>query len=235
MAKPKKIKTRLEEYQVDLTPGHLVLQVLSAVADHIPLHPLDRRIPPRTMLDPSAGAGIWARCVRDLWPDCSTLSLEVRPEEERNLERNSDDFLITRFEDWRPPSVLTRFDLIATNPPFRHLAPKKGEGWIPRLLNLLDPYHGVLILYALNDLGQRSKAGSKLFQDHPPTAQFRIPGAVAHREDGKVDLRSYSAWVWHSANTEPCRMYDLPMIPGPHRKLGSHLFDRMPGIYNPAP
>lgn len=225
---------RLRAAEADFTPAAVVFQPLERLKQ--------LNFQPRWAFDPAAGGGIFTRCIREVWPTCFTCALEPRPEEEPSLRDSCDVYNMRTFEEWLADldstpvrQEVTKFDLIATNPPFGLLAPKKGESWIPKLLDLLAP-GGILALYALNDLGQRSEAGTKLFTTHPPDMQWRIPGTVGHRAGGKTDTRDYSWWLWCDDKrwcepdhdiTPHWTTRNLPRLEGKQRRLGNHYLDRL--------
>lgn len=231
----------LQQWEADYTPKDVVIQGLSRAIDDFPWVPMWHDTPTKEsdtpsravqFLDPSAGSGVFSSVFFDIMWDrlkgeipIMCTNIEPRKEEELPLLRLGNPTWASTFEQWlamwgardRTP----KYDCIATNPPFSRLAPKNGESWIPKLISLLQPF-GALILYAKDELGQRSKAGAKLFKDHPPFAQYRVTGPVSHREDNKADSRCYSFWVWAGPGA-PKQDYwiaeNLPMLPTSSRQL----------------
>lgn len=181
---------RMREYQADLTPLPVIMQGLEWVESKMDL--LD---PPKSILDPCAGSGAFAVCIRHLWPDAKIFAIEPRQEEEKHLKQHYDDYVIgyigdciDQISEWGP------FDLITTNPAFRLIAPKVGLG----LPQLLAPHtKGVMHFLGQDDVGQRSAAGVRLFQTFPPARQGRITGPIGFRGPKFAqDARDYSWWVW---------------------------------------
>lgn len=164
------------DHQADYTPLGVVRQILGT---------LD--ISPSTILDPSTGAGAWARVAKERWPGAYIESFEIRPEEQRGRQY-ADAFHLQGFE--RGVCRKEAYDLIATNPPFKY-----ATEWVPDMLALLEP-GGLLVWYGLSNLGQRSKASRDLFRTSSPILQLRIAGGVRHRMTGSGDQRDVSAWIW---------------------------------------
>lgn len=231
----------LQQWEADYTPRDVVVQGLSRAIEGFPSTPLWYRVgdaeadsKPVQFLDPSAGSGVfssvffdimWARLKGEVPIACTNI--EPRREEELPLLQLGHPHWGCTFETWlamwavRDARKAPKYDCIATNPPFTKLAPKDGDSWIPKLLDLLQPY-GCLILYAKDELGQRSKAGTKLFKDYPPFAQYRVAGPVSHREDNKADSRCYSFWVWAGRGAPKVDYWiteNLPLLPTASRQL----------------
>jgi hypothetical protein len=234
---------RLRDTHSDYTPYAVVEQFITE-CEHLvdwldPGEPYSEEKPCR-ILDPSAGGGIIARTIGAVYPGHYIHSVEIRPEEEENLKDAPGTYSIESFEEYRhywlcDDRIPDSYDLIITNPPFGMLAPKDkplGASWIPQLLGMLNST-GILVLYALNDLGQRSEAGVELFKEYPPYEQYRICGPLAHRADGKTDARDYSWWLWWPAiqniggKEKHWQCYNLPRLPAKQRKLGNHPLDRI--------
>lgn len=210
---------RLREYEADLTPEPVVHQWLVRLRD---VDGLD----PRSMLDPSAGDGVFGKVARQVWPDVRIVAVEPRPECREYLVAHCDvvetmslEAYLARGTGW--------FDLIVTNPPFT-LALR----WVPMLRRLLGA-DGLLSFLQLSELGQRGlgKRGEDscaLFDANRPTAQFRIPGAIGYRGPGinpktnkphGADMRSYSWWMWTMLSYRQGWHGDqLPRLPSCDRK-----------------
>lgn len=243
MKKTKKVLTekeqRLSEFQADYSPAAVVLQGLQYIKGICN---------PLTMLDCAAGAGIFAKCGKLVWPGVHVTSIEPREEEKEHLLECSDVVIIDYLENQINCDSDTyenaRWDLIITNPPFCKIAPKnwREESWVPKLLKLLKaaridddgtilskPFVG---FYALDDVGQRSVAAEEFFREYPPCLQLRVCGPISHRADGKVDQRDYSWWFWdglerlRDPNGYPMWLtVNLPRLSSDQRRLGNHELD----------
>jgi len=169
-----------------LTARPVVDQVLEVICKSWPK-------PPRHMLDPSAGYGVFGAAMRQAFPDCTTTGVESHHECFPSLAGNYDYSyamsLGRALHDLR--SEHSKFDLIITNPPF-----SKALEWIAILRKLLT-HDGNLIFLAPNGLGQRGRKRSPLFADNLPKYQFRIMGPIEFKGPEKAaDQRDYSWWQW---------------------------------------
>lgn len=200
---------RLREFDADFTPGPIVFQALVRLSGW-------RR--PMTILDPSAGAGVFGQQCRLIWPDAKIWGVEPRQEERNHLMRHYDFILIQKFQ---PLEVFGSPDLIITNPPFplfpgfieaaHTLQPRTNEGR-PK----------GLVLLGLSTWGQ-SAEGVELFERFTPYMQLRIGGRIGYRGPGLnpltqkpwgVDQRDYSWWVWDTSGppTDHWMTFQLPVL-----------------------
>lgn len=209
---------RLRVYDADFTPEGIARQGLEWIEEH--LDPHDDLV---DMLDPSAGAGVFGMVARDIWRNrLRSVGIEPREEEESNLCRHYNEPYVGLFEDF---TVECGFDVIATNPPFKHFSEfvRKGKGALRQ--------GGYLLLLGLNEIGSRGSESRELFREWCPIQQLRIAGTVGFRGPGLnpntgkkwgMDSRSYSFWVWqkghgHLLSKPNWRTSDLPFLPSAER------------------
>lgn len=223
---------RLRSFDADFTPEPVVAQFLGTLRD--------RGLEPKCILDPAAGAGVFGKVARELWPNASIEAIEPRKEEAQHLERYYDIVHHVEFEEavrrgllWcvrgmRPP----RFDLIATNPPF-----SLWRDFVAESMPLI--WTGHLALLGLTSWGARSEDGYELFELSPPDRQSRIPGTINFRgpgvnpDSGKkwtADSRDYCWWQWavvggrlrdrdpEDRSTMDWKSENLPRLPGHDRR-----------------
>lgn len=210
---------RLRAHQADFTPAPIVRQGLEFVAARL----WESGLPaPKTILDPFAGGGVFAMVAREIWPEAQITSFEAREEELPSLQRHNNITLIgdaVKLMETRAELGL-KYDLIATNPPFRLIAPnEEGKVPLPILMQRLLNPTGMMVLLGQNDVGQRSKAGEKLFRDLPPAWQARICGSISFRGKG-VDQRDYSFFAWQELERGAdgaWQTFNLPRLPSKDR------------------
>ena len=133
------------------------------------------------------------------------VGVEKREEEMQSVARWYTKPVLDDFAEWMGKLRPTKkFDLIATNPPFKHF-----HEWLPLLKERVAP-GGVLMLLCLNEVGIRGSAGRESFMEHTPSAQLQIAGTVGYRGPGLnprtgkkwgMDQRSYSWWIWMRLKT----------------------------------
>lgn len=203
---------RLREYEADFTPIGTVRQGLKWLLS------LDLAIPdaPR-VLDPSAGQGVFAKVIRELFPNAHITSIEPRVEERHRLLACSDAVHSMKLEEWLCKGYGEResFDLVCTNPPFTHLH---------RFARTFAPGGGVStrisMLLARGSAFQRGLAGSELIRELPPSHEGAISGSVKFRDGinpstGRPytsDTACYSWWVWSGSTSPSWQTYPLPML-----------------------
>jgi hypothetical protein len=164
----------------DYTPYPVVLQGARAVKELFTVEP------PDTILDPSAGAGVFGQAFRQVWPLAQRSAIEPKKFEAWWLSQTYDQYAIGMFQD---TLVQEGFDLVMTNPPFH-----SWEEFVEKAC-LVVSEGGYVVLLGLTAWGSRSESGYELFQRYCPVAQLRIPGAVSYRSRGN-DTRDYCWWVF---------------------------------------
>ena len=197
----------------DYTPFPIALQGVLAMKELFCVEPV-------VILDPSAGAGIFGQAFRVVWPDAETYAVEPKPVESWFLRQNYDYHTIGFFEDSysngdEDPLSLANADLVMSNPPFH-----SWREFVRLGLKLVKP-GGYVVYLGLTSWNGRSEAGYELFEETPPVAEMRIPGAVSYRSRGN-DVRDYCFWVFRRSGGEeplPCWVsFNLPRLPGKWRK-----------------
>lgn len=219
---PRFDEERLRERECDMTPRPVVEQLfeLLRVCPHF-----DKR-PPRSFLDPAAGAGVFAAVARQAWPDAKVITVEPAPEEYEGLNRAAAPGLhsMCTFQEYAPRCHL-RFDIIGTNPPF-----SQAREFVERARPLLAD-DGLLVLLLRSSWCQRGEEAIswllEAFEDGDETVFPNIPeevidvsGPISFRA-GAASFDSYSWWIW---GREPRRLprgamprwehSQLPMLPG---------------------
>ena len=188
----------LRSFDADFTPEPVVLQFLTTLRDS--------GLEAHRILDPAAGAGVFGKVAREVWPNAFIEAIEPRYEELPYLGRYYDKIHHSTFIDairddqlsCGPGMNLPRYDLIATNPPF-----SLWREFVRQSLPLI--WRGRLALLGLTSWGSRSEDGYDLFEEWKPDRQSRIPGTINFRgpgvnpETGKkwsTDARDYCWWQW---------------------------------------
>lgn len=195
-----------------LTPTPVVRQGLEWLRDGYGLQP-------KTMLDPSAGYGVFGMVAREVWPEVESWGVEKHGDCLLDLTRNYIHPLGMPLEElgfYFGEGFIGPFDLIATNPPFSIV-----HEWIPKLRNLLTP-DGVLCLLLPNGYGQRGEEKAEIFERDIPFRQLRISGPIEFKGPTQgADQRDYSWWMWNHANRSQSPEWNctqLPRLPSSDRK-----------------
>lgn len=195
-----------------LTPTPVVRQGLEWLRDGYGLRP-------KTMLDPSAGYGVFGMVAREVWPEVDSFGLEPHWGASQDVARNYSRGVICTLEGWQGTDSLAaprQYDLIATNPPFSIV-----HEWIPKLRRLLTP-DGALCLLLPNGYGQRGEEKAEIFERDIPFRQLRISGPIEFKGPTQgADQRDYSWWMWNHANrfqSPEWSCTQLPRLPSTDRK-----------------
>lgn len=217
---------RLREHEADFTPIPVIRQCLKAAPklagwNGEPLH----------ACDPAAGAGAWAKVMRQLWVDCHVTAIELRSEERPHLERNSDRLIIGDAIQYAKRMVGNRFDVVATNPAFS-LFCEYADHYLR-----ICPYVWLFAPVDANVRGEERDdglpGGSKWLSENAKWVQrcLWVPGGIGFRGPGKnkkgkpngQDHRQYCLWMLTSDRDEvqdehgwPVTL--LPRLPGHDRR-----------------
>ena len=176
-------------------------------------------VEPVSVLDPSAGSGVFGQAFRVAWPRARTTAIEVKRIESWFLRENYDNHAIGTFEDVygsdEDSLPSPNFDLVMSNPPFH-----SWREFVELGLTLVKP-GGYVVYLGLTSWNGRSQAGYDLFDTIPPVTEMKIPGAVGFRIRGN-DVRDYCFWVFRRSAGErplPCWVtFNLPRLPGAYRR-----------------
>jgi len=141
---------------------------------------------------PFANAGLIRGCSAVAVENREVIESEVTPFDEL-LQREGSYFSFYQKTDflesdsWRGPA--TKFDIIATNPPFSKALP-----FIWKSLDLLQP-NGVMI-YLLRLSFLSSKQRMPLYAERPPAEVHILQRRPSFSYDGKTDMSEYAFFVW---------------------------------------
>lgn len=188
-------------HEADFSPPGLVVDLLIA---------LDALLvsPPRAILAPCAGPGIFGQVECELWPNAERIGAELRPTEtggghyHRYRAGVRAEEMIRDRGLWSPGD-LEHVDAVVDNPAFK-LAFERGDGKgkarvaRPCLLDLLrDHMPGVRLVALLGrtQWGQRGD-GRTILADHRPRVQLRATAPAACRGGSATDQDDYSLWCW---------------------------------------
>lgn len=227
---PRFDEERLRERECDMTPRPVVEQLFELLR----VCPRFDEHPPRRILDPAAGAGVFAAVARHAWPSAVVQTVEPAAEEFDNLVNAAGAGLhsMCRFQDFAPRCAL-RFDLIVTNPPF-----SQAREFVDLARTLLTE-DGVLVLLLRTSWCQRGEEAidwlletrelapeeyapglDEIAWPNLPAERIDVSGPISFRA-GAASFDSYSWWVWERGpvvlprNANPSWIQSqLPMLPG---------------------
>lgn len=205
---------RLRAHGADFTPEPVVEQGIRWVKENLG--------PPRSleMFDPCAGAGVFGKVMKRVFPDARTFGCEIREEEERYVQHWYDDSMMGSFKEFVAGDGAL-FDLVVTNPDFSLFVDALETG-----MRVVRP-GGWVMLLGLNELGTRGEKSREAWDKWMPNMQLRIAGTIGFRgpglnpETGKrwgTDQRSYSWWLWRRRRSSAFkrmpfwRTCDLPLL-----------------------
>lgn len=163
-------------------------------------------MPPRNILDPGAGLGVWGRYAKQRWKSADLHGVELDSTYKKPDEYDcwwNGDFLTL-------PLSGGRFDLVIGNPPYGSKQnPDLGEYFVRKSLDLLTP-KGVLI-FLMKD-GFSSTVGRKqgLFREHRLWAKVDCGRIPFNRHTGS-NTYDYGLYIWRrdvSANYTVFKLFD---------------------------
>jgi hypothetical protein len=173
------------------------------------------------VLDPCAGAGIFGKVARRLWPEAWTVGVEPRVEE--NCHRHYDaTYLATAQEFGTTISGKTRYELVSTNPPWGSGQAVDNWGDIFDAVWPLVADRGMLALLGPSTWGHSDEASERVdvFERVCPAYQLRIRGRIAFNGGSSTDNRKCSWWVWCNDGVarDSTTMINLPALPAEARR-----------------
>lgn len=154
---------------------------------------------PRSMLDPAAGTGVWGKVVREMTPSLSYVAgIELQkimpsPDARSSYDMwvNNTDF-IHGMAAWttRESHELHTFDLVATNPPFKH-----AEEFLERSAQVVTPNGCIVFLLRLGFLA--SERRYKLWSSGlAPTDVTILNTRPSFTGDGKTYPGDFAVFRW---------------------------------------
>lgn len=162
---------------------------------------------PASILEPSAGGGVFVDAMRLLYPKSHITAADLDPEAGSFLKgrtdrgwQNADVSLIpTDFLDW--PSS-RRYDLIVGNPPYTY-----AREFIEKGLSLTDN-----LVFILRQGFLSSGERAEFFKAHPPMAVVILPNRPSYSGDGKTDSADY-CWVCWGRRWSGTRLFWMKSLP----------------------
>ena len=196
---------------IALTSTPVVRQIIERIAI------ARKNNPPKRILDPSAGEGVFGMVCREFWPEADITGIEPR-DDLWPAPQYYDMWWRRTFEECG--AGIGQYDLICTNPPFPLCL-----AWVKRIFDEgMLTAGGELLFLQLNELGQRGQANNELWLQYPPIFQSRISGAINFKGKGTgkkstSDMRNYSWWLWRNAprRSPGWACIDLPRLPSSDR------------------
>lgn len=164
------------------------------------------RIPtPARVLEPSIGAGAFARAVAAYWPGSPIDGIDADP-----LAAGLGALPVTRqrvgdFLEMDPIDLRVRqYALIVGNPPFRD-----AEEHVRRALSIVQ--RGGTVAFILRLAFLASAGRRPLWRQHAPSEVWILPERPSFTDDGKTDGADYAFYVWGpDAGRSPPRIEWLP-------------------------
>lgn len=174
------------------TPEWVVLSIFEHVVGEMQ---------PRTILEPSAGKGVFVEAARAMWPSsliyACDIDREIGPWPDATFSWTLDYLHSdTAWLDSREAP----FDLIIGNPPF-----SLALEFVERSLDL-----GTVVVFVLRLTFLASVKRAGLFAAHPPAAVWVLPSRPSFTDDGKTDSADYGVFVWRRDYRGPTTLRWLP-------------------------
>ncbi len=148
---------------------------------------------PYELMEPSAGSGAFVKEARKLWPDKKIRAIEIRKEEEENLQASgATEVYIDSFELWLPGHDLAPGQLFLGNPPF-----SIAETHVGIALQYLHEGDWVAFLLKMNFFGSHkrvkgiwTKGQLKHLIPVVPRPSFKTT------EKASNDTNEYGVFIW---------------------------------------
>lgn len=213
------VRARWAAFDACFTPEAIVEQGLQWAEWHSLIRVL-------RVLDPCAGAGVFGKVARRLWPDAMVVGNEPRREEHEHLLRHYSTWEHETAQEFARVSLLTypdlRYELIATNPPWGECDAAANWGDIFDAVWPLVAECGLLMLLGPSTWGHSDESSecARVFDAHVPAYQLRIRGRIAFNGGSGTDNRKCSWWVWCNDGVarDSTTMVTLPALPAEARR-----------------
>lgn len=166
------------------TPQWAVAQCFTEVM------PLVLQTPPKSILEPGAGGGVFVRASRATWPLSRIFAFDVDRTTELWSEADHswhDDFLhpTSSSSSYIDPAW-TKYDLVIGNPPFTH-----ALAFVERSLQL-----ATTVVFILRQGFLSSQKRAAFFRQHPPIGVWMMPNRPSFTLDGRTDSADYCWVAW---------------------------------------
>lgn len=180
---------------------------------------------PIQALDVCAGFGCWASEFRRLMAavdiPAQITGIEIDGRKQEHLAKWCDHVVIA---DWHEPlHESSSWDIAIGNPHFSALTHDDPTQSMPAVLLR---HASLVLLFHQEQSFQKSKAGHRLWTEHPPRATYHVSGSIRFRRGinpntGKpygADSRCYQATLWQRGFSGPTTSVMLPWLEAEARR-----------------
>lgn len=148
-------------------------------------------LPKGNILEPSAGNGNVIKALRDKGIQNNITAIEIREEEENNLNILSDKVIIDNFLDWNPDKD---YAVIIGNPPY-----SIAREFIEKCFEIAN--ENTVIIMLLRTAFLESKSRFEFWQEHPVTELYVLSKRPSFTGKG-TDATSYSWFIWDNRQSK---------------------------------
>lgn len=148
-------------------------------------------LPKGNILEPSAGNGNVIKALRDKGIQNNITAIEIREEEENDLNRLSDKVIIDNFLDWTPDK---EYGVIIGNPPY-----SIAREFMEKCFEIAN--ENTVIIMLLRTAFLESKSRFEFWQEHPVTELYVLSKRPSFTGKG-TDATSYSWFVWDNRQSK---------------------------------
>lgn len=158
------------------TPASFVDAALRTVDSLMPA-------PPRRILDPGAGTGVWGDVARRLWSRAHITGVELR---ETERPSSYDEWIVGDFR----LEHFTGFDLVMGNIPYMH-----AEAFLKQMFHSASEGGIVMNLLRLAFLEGQDR-GRGFWRRYPPLLVEVCSSRPSFTGNGKTDATAYAMYYW---------------------------------------
>lgn len=148
-------------------------------------------LPKGNILEPSAGNGNVIKALRDKGIQNNITAIEIREEEEDNLNMLSDKVIIDNFLEWNSDKD---YSVIIGNPPY-----SLAREFIEKCFEIAN--ENTVIIMLLRTAFLESKSRFEFWQEHPLTELYVLSKRPSFTGKG-TDATSYSWFVWDNRQSK---------------------------------
>ena len=147
------------------------------------------------VLEPSSGNGNFIKVIKEKY-DNNITAIEIREEEQNNLNKYADEVIIGDFLKWQPNK---KYKTIIANSPY-----SLALEFLEKCFEIADKDTEIVML--LRTAFLESQKRYEFWQQHPVNKLYVLSKRPSFLQNGKSDATSYSWFVWDNSDKQEIKV-----------------------------